>query len=49
MSVAIHQLKLPLPLLSEKKRIDLVVNNAGYALVGPFEDSSMDEIKEPPP
>ncbi|MFZ0513741.1 MAG: SDR family NAD(P)-dependent oxidoreductase [Candidatus Nitrosopolaris sp.] len=32
-------------ILYEKKRIDLVVNNAGYALVGPFEDSSMDEIK----
>jgi len=27
--------------------IDVAVNNAGYALVGPFEDSSMDEIKEP--
>ena len=31
--------------LYEKKRIDVVVNNAGYALVGPFEDSSIDEIK----
>lgn len=25
--------------------IDITVNNAGYTLVGPFEDSSMDEIK----
>jgi NAD(P)-dependent dehydrogenase (short-subunit alcohol dehydrogenase family) len=34
-------------LLSEnkKRRIDVVVNNAGYALVGSFEDLSMDEIK----
>ena len=31
--------------LSESKRIDVVVNNAGYALVGSFEDQSMDEIK----
>jgi NAD(P)-dependent dehydrogenase (short-subunit alcohol dehydrogenase family) len=31
--------------LSESKRIDVVVNNAGYALVGSFEDLSMDEIK----
>lgn len=31
--------------LSENKRIDVVVNNAGYALVGSFEDQSMDEIK----
>jgi NAD(P)-dependent dehydrogenase (short-subunit alcohol dehydrogenase family) len=31
--------------LSENKRIDVVVNNAGYALVGSFEDLSMDEIK----
>ena len=29
----------------ESKRIDVVVNNAGYALVGAFEGSSMDEIK----
>ena len=31
--------------LSENKRIDVVVNNAGYALAGSFEDLSMDEIK----
>lgn len=31
--------------LSENKRIDVVVNNAGYALVGAFEDIFMDEIK----
>ncbi len=29
----------------ESKRIDVVVNNAGYALVGALEDSSIDEIK----
>src|SRR5215218_2388575 len=29
----------------ESKRIDVVVNNAGYALVGDLEDLSMDEIK----
>jgi short-subunit dehydrogenase len=32
-------------IIYEKKRIDVVVNNAGYALVGPFEDSSIDEMK----
>jgi NAD(P)-dependent dehydrogenase (short-subunit alcohol dehydrogenase family) len=32
-------------ILCERKRIDVVVNNAGYALVGPFEDSSIEEIK----
>ena len=31
--------------LSENKRIDVVVNNAGYVLAGAFEDLSMDEIK----
>jgi len=31
--------------LHENKRIDVIVNNAGYALVGAFEDLSMDEIK----
>jgi NAD(P)-dependent dehydrogenase (short-subunit alcohol dehydrogenase family) len=32
-------------ILSEKKRIDIVVNNAGYASIGSVEDSSIDEIK----
>jgi short-subunit dehydrogenase len=31
--------------LSENKRIDVVVNNAGYVLAGSFEEMSMDEIK----
>jgi NAD(P)-dependent dehydrogenase (short-subunit alcohol dehydrogenase family) len=30
---------------SETGRIDVLVNNAGYALGGTFEDLSMDEIK----
>ena len=29
----------------EKGRIDVLVNNAGYALFGAFEDLSLDEIK----
>jgi len=29
----------------EKERIDVVVNNAGYGLIGPLEETSMDEIK----
>jgi short-subunit dehydrogenase len=29
----------------EKVRIDIIVNNAGYALVGPLEQTSMEEIK----
>jgi NAD(P)-dependent dehydrogenase (short-subunit alcohol dehydrogenase family) len=29
----------------EKGRIDVVVNNAGYDLIGPLEETSMDEIK----
>ena len=29
----------------EKERIDVVVNNAGYDLMGPLEETSMDEIK----
>jgi short-subunit dehydrogenase len=31
--------------LNEKKSIDVVVNNAGYGLMGSVEDSSLDEIK----
>ena len=30
----------------EKDRIDVVINNAGYDLMGALEESSMDEIKE---
>ena len=30
----------------EKQRIDVVVNNAGYDLMGPLEETSMHEIKE---
>ena len=29
----------------EKERIDVVVNNAGYDLMGPLEETSIDEIK----
>ncbi|MFL6424659.1 MAG: SDR family oxidoreductase [Nitrososphaeraceae archaeon] len=32
-------------IVTEKNRIDVVVNNAGYALVGAFEENSMQEIK----
>ena len=32
-------------IVSEKGRIDVLVNNAGYGLFGAFEDFSMDEIK----
>jgi NAD(P)-dependent dehydrogenase (short-subunit alcohol dehydrogenase family) len=32
-------------IVSEKGRVDVLVNNAGYALFGAFEDLSMDEIK----
>ena len=32
-------------IVSEKDRIDVVVNNAGYALIGAFEENSMEEIK----
>src|ERR671923_1377417 len=32
-------------IVSEKGRIDVLVNNAGYALFGAFEDLSVDEIK----
>ena len=31
--------------MREKDRIDVLVNNAGYALVGAFEENSMEEIK----
>jgi NAD(P)-dependent dehydrogenase (short-subunit alcohol dehydrogenase family) len=30
---------------AENKRIDALVNNAGYGLVGAFEDLSLEEIK----
>ena len=32
-------------LVKEKDRIDVVVNNAGYDLMGALEDTSLDEIK----
>jgi NAD(P)-dependent dehydrogenase (short-subunit alcohol dehydrogenase family) len=32
-------------IISESGRIDLLVNNAGYGLIGAFEDIGMDEIK----
>jgi NAD(P)-dependent dehydrogenase (short-subunit alcohol dehydrogenase family) len=32
-------------ILNEKKSIEVVVNNAGYGLMGSIEDSSLDEIK----
>jgi NAD(P)-dependent dehydrogenase (short-subunit alcohol dehydrogenase family) len=32
-------------ILSESRRIDLLVNNAGYGMTGAFEDIGMDEIK----
>jgi|SRR5918994_1294570 NAD(P)-dependent dehydrogenase (short-subunit alcohol dehydrogenase family) len=31
---------------NERERIDVLVNNAGYALVGPFEELSIGEFKE---
>jgi short-subunit dehydrogenase len=31
-------------IIEEKKRIDVTINNAGYALVGAFEETSMDDI-----
>jgi len=32
-------------IVKEKERIDVVINNAGYALVGALEETSMEEIK----
>ena len=32
--------------ISESGRIDVLVNNAGYAVFGAFEDTSLDEIRE---
>jgi short-subunit dehydrogenase len=32
-------------IVKEKGRIDIVINNAGYALAGPFEETSMKEMK----
>jgi NAD(P)-dependent dehydrogenase (short-subunit alcohol dehydrogenase family) len=32
-------------MLRDKDRIDVVVNNAGYALIGALEENSMEEIK----
>jgi short-subunit dehydrogenase len=31
-------------IIEEKKRIDIAINNAGYALIGAFEETSMDGI-----
>jgi NAD(P)-dependent dehydrogenase (short-subunit alcohol dehydrogenase family) len=33
-------------IVSENKRIDVLINNAGFGLVGAFEDFSIDEIKD---
>ncbi len=32
-------------IMKEQGRIDIVINNAGYALAGPFEETSIEEIK----
>jgi short-subunit dehydrogenase len=32
-------------IMRERGRIDVVINNAGYALAGPFEETSMEEIR----
>jgi NAD(P)-dependent dehydrogenase (short-subunit alcohol dehydrogenase family) len=34
-------------IVKENERIDALINNAGYALVGALEETSMDEIKAP--
>jgi NADP-dependent 3-hydroxy acid dehydrogenase YdfG len=33
-------------IITEAKRIDVLVNNAGYALNGAFEDIGMEELKD---
>src|SRR5437867_11258891 len=33
-------------IMDETGRIDVLINNAGYELIGPFEELSMDEIKQ---
>jgi short-subunit dehydrogenase len=32
-------------IMKEKRRIDIVINNAGYALAGPLEETSIEEIR----